>query len=72
MLTDMAIGLQVGLILMEMFLMSNTIILGSDVGKAKGTLRSNPGEGQHFECPCKVNLYITTLWKFFFESQGKQ
>ena len=71
MLTDMAIGLQVGLILMEMFLMSNTI-LGSDVGKAKGTLRSNPGEGQHFECPCKVNLYITTLWKIFFESQGKQ
>ena len=43
--------------------MFNTIILGSDVGKAKGTLRSNPGEGQHLECPCKVNLYISNLRK---------
>ena len=32
----------------------NHYILGSDVGKAKGTLRSNPDEGQHLECPCKV------------------
>ena len=50
--------------------MFNTIILGSDVGKAKGTLRSNPGEGQHLECPCKVNLYITNIWKIplFFAS----
>ena len=32
-------------------------VLGSDVGKAKGSIRSNPEEGQHIECPCKVERH---------------
>ena len=27
---------------------------GSDIGKAKGSLRSDPEAGQDLECPCKV------------------
>ena len=31
------------------------ICLGSEVGKAKGSLRSDPEGGQHLECPCMVS-----------------
>ena len=30
------------------------ILPGSDIGKAKGSLRSDPEAGQDLECPCKV------------------
>ena len=43
-------------------------ILGTDVGKAKGFLRSNPDDGQHIECPCKVKKqklnYFTFIKKY--------
>ena len=28
---------------------------GSEVGKAKGSVRSDPEGGQHLECPCMVS-----------------
>ena len=31
------------------------ICQGSEVGKAKGSLRSDPVGGQHLECPCMVS-----------------
>ena len=30
---------------------------GSDVGKARGVLRSSPEHGQHLECPCQVTCW---------------
>ena len=32
---------------------------GSDVGKARGVLRSSPEHGQYIECPCQVTSWLS-------------
>ena len=38
------------------------ILPGSDIGKAKGSLRSDPEAGQDLECPCKVGTGSITRY----------
>ena len=37
--------------------MRNFVTSGSDVGKARGAIRSSPEHGQYLECPCQVSSW---------------